>query len=159
MRFKYTNQSLLTLSKQTGFSLLELMIVIAIIGILLTVSIPTYQNHVIRAKVTGILSSAHILKMSISEYYISTGHFPTTLAAAGLTNHPEGYIANISLAPAGGILTLSTTKKILGISGNPENIISITFTPIVASGGLTWTCASAENNGIDPIYLPANCRS
>src|SRR6201989_1057195 len=93
---------------QKGFTLIELMIVVAIIGILAAIAIPAYQDYTIRAQVTEGLNLASSIKASVAEYYSDHGTWPTALVGnaagqLGFINAPTGkYVSNISLAAAGG---------------------------------------------------------
>ena len=83
---------------QKGFTLIELMIVVAIIGILAAIAIPAYQNYTIRAQVTEGLSLADGWKTGISEYYAQNGTFPTTaqLTTAGLQASTGKYVSSVT---------------------------------------------------------------
>ena len=72
------------MKKEQGFTLIELMIVVAIIGILAAVALPAYQNYTNRAKVTEALSVAAAAKLAVAETFTSTGSLPTTNTEAGL---------------------------------------------------------------------------
>ena len=105
---------------QKGFTLIELMIVIAIIGILAAIAIPAYQNYTIRSQVTEGLSLADGWKTSISEYYAQNGAFPTgsTTAAAGaagkisVSGASQGkYVGSINVGAGGEIIVVYTGSQ------------------------------------------------
>lgn len=141
--------------KQKGLTLIELMIVIAIIGILATIAIPTYQDYIVRAKITEGLSIASSAQTTVSENAI-TGNPDLSLGWTPPTATP--LVQSVAVAGNSGVITITYTPL-------AHNII-LTMTPSVKgapiSAGtpptepITWTCAvaDAKNNR----YVPANCR-
>ena len=105
------------MKKEQGFTLIELMIVVAIIGILAAVALPAYQNYTNRAKVTEALSVAAAAKLAVAETFTSTGALPTTNTEAGLpaANTITGTdVASVAVGAAGVItvtMAVSTNGK------------------------------------------------
>ena len=133
---------------QKGFTLIELMIVVAIIGILAAIALPAYQDYTKRARVAEGLSLAGGAKTAVTEYFSSQGALPTDNAQAGLppaTNINGGSVTSVTVAS--GVITVAFDATKVG-SGN------ITLTPNTSSGAVRWTCAGT----IDAKYRPANCR-
>jgi type IV pilus assembly protein PilA len=136
---------------QKGFTLIELMIVIAIVGILAAVALPAYQDYTIRAKMAETLAALGEAKTSVSEYYIATGSMPANNTAAGLRGDINTEIV-ASVTYASSVIT-AKIKKIGGDTAlNQTVLLSMVST---ASGAPTWTCVAGT---IAVKYLPANCR-
>jgi len=133
-------------ANQKGFTLIELMIVIAIVGILSAVALPAYQDYTVRAKVTEGMVLAGALKTGITEYYYSEGDFGATLTDMGLTKAENSDLVS-SVTYAAGLITIDMTAT----AGDG----SFDLSPVTGDGGLKWTCKA---NSIAEKYLPSNCR-
>lgn len=148
---------------QQGFTLIELMIVVAIVGILAAIAIPAYQDYTVRAKVTEGLTMADAAKAAIAESAITNNSFPST--ASGGTYFTSSSTTNVSgiaynLNGSNGIVSV-TMNNVGGSIDSTHNAFSLIGT--LASGGVTWTCSAGggTNGTTNPIpskYLPANCR-
>jgi type IV pilus assembly protein PilA len=133
---------------QQGFTLIELMIVVAIIGILAAIALPAYQDYTVRAKVSEIILAADSCKTSVAEYYQSQAVLPADLATSGCTSNPTTYVASLDVVK--GIITVTAQAAIPGAG-------TLTLTPVegkTTADPLTWTCAGT----ISKTYLPATCR-
>lgn len=139
---------------QQGFTLIELMIVVAIIGILAAVAIPAYQDYTIRAKVTEGLSLAAAGKTAVSEFFASNGTLPSTNDEAGLaqsTSISGNNVSSVEVATSGLItVTFSGTPAIQGST--------LELAPLATGGGVQWTCQAGSTNPIEAKYLPSSCR-
>jgi type IV pilus assembly protein PilA len=140
---------------QQGFTLIELMIVVAIIGILAAIAIPAYQDYTIRAKVTEGLNLATTAKLAVSETYSSEGRYLSS------NNSSYGLAAPASISGSHtrqvAIGTNGTITITYGTLGANVTGGTITLTPTVASGGsIQWNCAPGS---LATKYLPATCRS
>ena len=143
---------------QQGFTLIELMIVVAIIGILAAVAIPAYQDYTVRAKVSEGLGLAGAAKTAVAETYASKGAAPTSNASAGLAM-PASITGN-SVESVGliGQVIVITYKSNLG--GNPTaNGKQVGLKPSFTPGGITWDCTTSSGFTSMPAkYLPGQCR-
>jgi len=141
------------MKKQQGFTLIELMIVVAIIGILAAIAIPAYQDYTIRAQVSEGLNLSGGAKAAVTEFYQDQGAFPTDNTEAGLdipANIVGKYVTTVGVA--GAVITVT-----YGNSAN-ANIAGDTLTMTAADGGgsIVWTCANGA--GLQNKWLPAACR-
>jgi len=138
---------------QQGFTLIELMIVVAIIGILAAIAIPAYQDYIVRSKVTEVMTAASACKNSVSEFAQTMNALPADLSAAGCSSNATQYVA--SLGVTSGVVTVTTTNSV----GGDANAKTVSLTPVLQSGGtVSWTCRGGTNNPMPSKYLPANCR-
>lgn len=155
----YLSQSPLVAGVPRGFTLIELMIVIAIVGILAAVALPAYQDYTVRAKVSEVILAAAPAKTAVSESLQSGGLLP---AALTLSAPPTTYVASVAyaLVPAVGSdsakATITVTAK--GDTRLVDKALVLTGTPD-AGGQIVWLCrAAASPANIDDKYLPANCK-
>jgi type IV pilus assembly protein PilA len=159
---------------QKGFTLIELMIVVAIIGILAAIAIPAYRDYTIRSQVTEGLNFAAAAKTAVSERYIATGTWPTNNDQAGMgapADIKSKYVLDVTVG-AGGQITVR-----LGYDINPAIIPAenaLVYTPWTSpNGDVSWQCgvhpmpaAAGLTQSVAPVagtllpkYRPANCRS
>ena len=139
---------------QKGFTLIELMIVVAIIGILAAVAIPAYQDYTKRAKMTEVLGFLDMSKNAVAETFQATGTLPTTNSAAGLAAAADitsTYVESVTVGAAGVI-----TAAIKGTNDATLDAATIAMTPTGSEAGITWACA-VSNVALNKL-MPANCR-
>ena len=140
-------------SAQKGFTLIELMIVVAIIGILAAIAIPAYQDYIARSKVTELVTVADACKASVSEYAQSQNVYPADVKQAGCSSAATKYVA--SLAVADGVITVKAQNINSNVDGN-DFVLKPTNTDL--SLPLQWICNTTAGTSIPEKYRPANCR-
>src|ERR1700731_118618 len=142
---------------QKGFTLIELMIVVAIIGILAAIAIPAYQDYTIRAQVTEGLNLAGALKTAVAESYANTGTWPANLAALGQANAPSGkYVSTVTL-PAAGVIQITYSNAAPFQANANINGQLLALKPYVnANNDITWICGHAPWTGADIVPSGAN---
>lgn len=151
---------------QKGFTLIELMIVIAIIGILAAVALPAYQDYTVRARMSEALATMGEAKTSVNEFYIMNSVFPTSSAQAGVrTDVDTTVVASVrwlGTTTAASTMELETSSdartKLPAAAQGKKFALSVSNTK---GGTVQWVCkqATAAADRIPAKYLPANCRS
>ncbi|MES2365494.1 MAG: pilin [Pseudomonadota bacterium] len=144
-------------SMQKGFTLIELMIVVAIIGILAAIAIPAYQDYITRAKVTEVINLADACKTSVAEYFQSNGTLPTNLTQSGCSSNATQYVASLNVSATGDIEVAPSAALITSMGGAGTKFV-LHPTVIAADKPLTWTCNAAAGTDFTAKYLPSNCR-
>lgn len=143
------------MKKQQGFTLIELMIVVAIIGILAAIAIPAYSDYTIRAQVSEGITLAGGAKAAVSEYSMDRGRFPTDNTFAGLSLPASingKYTTSVTVA--GGLITVAYG----GTTGNPAIVAStLVLSALTNAGSVVWACPAGSGT-VPAKYRPGTCR-
>ena len=142
---------------QQGFTLIELMIVIAIVGILAATALPAYQDYTIRAKISEAIGFGAAAKTAVSEHVISQDAWPADNTEAGLaisSSITSDVVAGLQVGNADGVITVTLSSAGLGEANSGQFIL----TGGTAGAGVTWTCAPGGATPVPSKFLPSSCR-
>jgi type IV pilus assembly protein PilA len=137
-------------SMQKGFTLIELMIVVAIIGILAAVALPAYQDYTVRAKVSEVMLAASSAKTAVSEAAATNSAMPAA-ASVDVQSQASRYVSGVTYAASDATTGVITASAQGDTNMNNKNI---TMTGTYASGQVTWLCGGS----MDAKYRPSSCK-
>ncbi len=142
------------MNNQKGFTLIELMIVIAIVGILAAVALPAYQDYTIRAKLAEPMAALSEAKSSMAEYFVAMGKLPANATAAGIrTSIGTTLTSSMSVSSDGTLTVTLTGDASLGDAADEDFSLSLISS---SDGQLQYKCVAGSTMPVK--YLPANCR-
>jgi type IV pilus assembly protein PilA len=140
---------------QKGFTLIELMIVVAIIAILAAIAIPAYQDYLVRSQVSEGSVLADGAKTAMAEFYSSTGHFPTVNSSAGLASAASikgQYVSSVNVGTTQGKITVAYAGPKANTAISTSTLI---FSAVTNAGSIEWHCTGGT---VASKYLPTSCR-
>ena len=148
---------------QKGFTLIELMIVVAIIAIRAAIALPAYQDYVVRSQVSEGSVLADGAKTAVAEYFTNTGNFPSNNAAAGLaasTSITGKYVKTVDAS--GGVIAVTYSSASPNVASKFIDGDILAFSPNTSAGSVAWHCSAtatgAVKTNIPDKYLPTSCR-
>jgi type IV pilus assembly protein PilA len=136
--------------QQSGFTLIELMIVVAIIGILAAIAIPSYMDYTKKARVSELITMTAPYKLGIAEA-LAAGDDITTLNTSTAVGAPQ-------FAPTSAVSGLSIASGVISVTADTNNVgtLVLTLTPTRTTSGVNWTCSAG--NSADARLAPSSCR-
>lgn len=138
----------------SGFTLIELMIVVAIVSILAAIALPAYQDHVARAQVSEGLSLAGGAKTSVATYYMARSTFPADNSDAGLAlpgSISSKYVKSVTIEDGTGVIQVLYGNS----ASNRIRNLHLILEPMTQDGSMQWRCSSPD---LPTKHLPSSCR-
>lgn len=142
-------------AKQKGFSLIELMIVVAIIGVLAAVAIPAYSDYTNKARVANALTTISNAKLQVSEYYNTNGSFPSTATASfTMPTTTTSIVSQVAATATAGEIEITFAST----AGSDLSGGKMVVAASELGGVITWKCSSPATGGIPNTLIPATCK-
>lgn len=147
---------------QKGFTLIELMIVVAIIGILAAIALPAYQDYMVRTKVSEAVLAASSGRTAVAETFSQKGTMALSQVSMGVQNQTSRYVSAVAFtgtSPTVGDITVTTaTATALGLGTATNTQLILRGTGDTTTGSVAWTCGKGTTNPIPAKYLPSSCK-
>jgi len=146
-------------SIQKGFTLIELMIVVAIIGILAAVALPAYQDYTIRAKLSEVILAGSAGKVPVAEFFQNRGVMPPNGDSAGVQNNATNKVESVLYAKTSDTVGVINVLVKTGVHTDVDGKgVSFTGTGTTSTGIINWACAGTPGNAVPAKYLPSSCK-
>jgi type IV pilus assembly protein PilA len=143
-------------SMQKGFTLIELMIVVAIIAILAAIAIPAYQDYLVRSQVSEGAVLTDGAKTAVAEFYSNKGTLPSNNTSAGLASAASitgSYVSSVTVAA--GKITAEFSETAPQKANHAIDGLTFVLSPVTSTGTTSWTCSGGT---VPAKYLPSSCR-
>ena len=152
----------MNMKKQQGFTLIELMIVVAIVAILAAIALPAYQDYMRRSKVSEVAATAGACKTSVAEFAAAKNKLPDTLAESGCSNTKTQYVADLDV-PADGVIKVKIQNVVTGVDGKvlvltPTSDDALATKAVDGDPIAGWHCGN-DAGSTNYKYFPASCRN
>ena len=148
-------------SRENGFTIIELMIVVTIVSILAVIAMPAYVEYATRSKVSVAMGFMGEAKTSVSEYFYTNNEtWPESNFEAGLAEADDydayDFVKKLEVASVAPLGVITVT---LDLPNTPANDKELQLVPSTSTGEIVWVCKPSDANGVESKYTPANCRN
>jgi type IV pilus assembly protein PilA len=147
----------MALQQSRGFTLIELMIVVAIIGILASIAIPAYQDYIARAQASEALGLLGGAKVPLTEFYSDGGRWPATATQLGINISGSFVVSAVELIGGDSTAQTLTIRATFRSASIAKALRGKKMAMTTVDGGLQWTCGPDASNPVDTRYLPSAC--